>query len=63
PVQDVLKLATNAGSKHETLIDKPGVGNDTDRRIAIFLVKSTNWKGPKARGTEQIQRLLQNQLK
>ncbi len=63
PVQDVLTLATNTGSKHEIFIDNPNINDDAERRATLFLIKATNWKGPKARGAEQIQNLLQNQVK
>jgi alpha-beta hydrolase superfamily lysophospholipase len=61
-VQDILTLATCAGSKHEVLIDNPNATDNAARRTTLFLVKAANWKGPKAHGAEQIQNLLQNQV-
>jgi pimeloyl-ACP methyl ester carboxylesterase len=58
PVQDVLTLATNAGSRHEVI---PATG-DWESRLRVFLIKATNWKGPKARGAEQIENLLKNSV-
>jgi pimeloyl-ACP methyl ester carboxylesterase len=63
PVQDILTLSNTAGSKHDIYIDTPSLSDTVDRHTTVFLIKATNWKGPKARGAEQIQSLLQNQLK
>lgn len=62
PVQDILTLATSAGSKHEVFIDSASARADTERRMTSFLVRATNWKGPKSHGAQLIQNLLNNQV-
>jgi pimeloyl-ACP methyl ester carboxylesterase len=63
PVQEVLTLATNAGGQHEVVIDSPGNAGNMERRTVAFLVKATGWKGPKFRGSEEIQELLNSQVR
>ncbi len=62
PVQEVLTLATNAGSRHEVYIDNPAAGRETERRTVDFLVQATNWKGPKFHGAAEIQELMRSQV-
>lgn len=63
PVQDVLTLASNAGSHHEVFVENPLSTSDTDRRTVQFLIKMTGWKGPKLQLPPEVQELLQNQVK
>jgi pimeloyl-ACP methyl ester carboxylesterase len=64
PVQDVLKLSTESGGKHDVIIQKAGVeDDDVNKRITAFLVQATGWKGPKFRGAQQIEELRKNQVK
>ena len=62
PVQDVLKMATNAGSRHEVCIENPNTPGDSVARTAQFLVKVTGWRGPKLHGSEEIQELFKHQV-
>jgi pimeloyl-ACP methyl ester carboxylesterase len=57
-VQEVRALASQAGSHHEVI---PADFN-WEGKIVAFLTKSLDWKGPKARGTEQIKNLLKNSI-
>jgi len=63
PVRDIMNLASTAGSQHDVFVDNPGSPDATNARIRDFLLKTTKWKGPKAHGIEQIQKLLENQVK
>jgi pimeloyl-ACP methyl ester carboxylesterase len=65
PVQDVLALATSVGSKHRVILADETVkaGHDVDQEVCSFLMTSTGWHGPNARGVNQIQRLLRNRVK
>jgi pimeloyl-ACP methyl ester carboxylesterase len=62
PVPEVLKMATNAGSRHEVCVDNPGAPGETMARTAQFLLKVTGWKGPKLHGSDEIQELLKHQV-
>jgi pimeloyl-ACP methyl ester carboxylesterase len=58
PVQDVLALATSAGGKHEVIMEN----GEWERKVCAFLVTTTQWRGPKSRGIEQIENLLKNKV-
>jgi pimeloyl-ACP methyl ester carboxylesterase len=62
PVQDVMTLATNTGSRHEVYIDNAATPGGAVTRTAQFLVKATGWQGPKLHASEEIQQLLKNQV-
>jgi len=57
-VQDVLALASSAGSHHEVMAAE----YNWEAKVVKFLNKSIDWKGPKARGKEQIKALLENSV-
>ncbi len=66
PVQDVLALATSVSSPHEVLIADEAGRTDSgtvDRGVTDFLMKATKWRGPNARGMDQIQKLMRNRVK
>jgi pimeloyl-ACP methyl ester carboxylesterase len=58
PVQEVVTLASQAGGRHEVI---PADFN-WEGKIVGFLNKNLSWKGPKARGTEQIKNLLKSSV-
>jgi len=57
-VQDVLALASSAGSHHEVMAAE----YNWEAKVVKFLNKSIDWKGPKARGKEQIKALLESSV-
>ncbi len=63
PLADVIKLSQTEGSKHEVFVDDPNLEGDSEARIRDFLVKVTGWVGPKVRGMEQVQKLMQSEIK
>jgi pimeloyl-ACP methyl ester carboxylesterase len=65
PVQDVLALATSVRSKHRVIIadDAVRAGEDVDQEVCTFLKTATGWRGPNARGVDQIQKLMRNRVK
>ncbi len=62
PVQDVMALATVAGSHHEVITGGAANTDEWQHKICEFLIKSTAWKGAKAHGVEQIQELMKNKV-
>jgi pimeloyl-ACP methyl ester carboxylesterase len=64
PVPDVLSLATSVGSRHEVVVAPDTTDNrDVEQKVAAFLTHATNWKAPKVRGTEAIEKLLEKRVK
>jgi pimeloyl-ACP methyl ester carboxylesterase len=58
PVQEVVTLASQSGGRHEVIAAE----YNWEGKIVTFLNKSLGWKGPKARGTEQIKNLLRSSV-
>jgi uncharacterized protein len=62
PVANVLTLATNAGGRHEVYVDDPNLVGDTDEKTVDFLVRATGWRGPKLRGSSDVEKLMEKQV-
>jgi pimeloyl-ACP methyl ester carboxylesterase len=57
-LQEVVLLASNSGGRHEVM----SADFHWESKIVAFFNKSLDWKGPKARGTEQIKNLLKHSV-
>jgi pimeloyl-ACP methyl ester carboxylesterase len=66
-IQDVVALASGVEAKHQVLVADEAAGKKggagVGSQIRDFLAESTGWKGPHARGVQQIEKLLENRLK
>jgi pimeloyl-ACP methyl ester carboxylesterase len=64
PVPEVLSLATTVGSTHDVLVAADADDTRTvEHKVTAFLTQVTNWKAPRVRGTEAIEKLLEKRVK
>jgi pimeloyl-ACP methyl ester carboxylesterase len=59
----VVQLAAASGGRHDVMLADARHAAEVDSRITAFLVDVTKWKGAKAHGVEEIEKMLEKRVK
>ncbi|HVS71499.1 MAG TPA: alpha/beta fold hydrolase [Phycisphaerae bacterium] len=62
-LDSLMKLASTTGGRHDVFLADSAHAGEADQRTTDFLMDVTNWKGAKAHGVQEIQKLLENRVK
>jgi pimeloyl-ACP methyl ester carboxylesterase len=63
PIGDVVQLAASAGGRHDVMLANAEHAAEVDDRITSFLMQVTHWQSTKARGVEEIEKMLEKRVK
>jgi pimeloyl-ACP methyl ester carboxylesterase len=62
-LNSVVQLAAASGGRHDVMLADPAHAAEVDGRITTFLMEVTSWKGAKAKGVEEIEKMLEKRVK